>query len=52
MISSKIEIFVSEDSINFRKLGYLNLDSNEKTNFMARELKSVYLDTQCKYLKF
>jgi len=30
--------------IKYKKLGYLSLDSNERTGFQARELKSVYID--------
>lgn len=38
--------------IKYKKLGYLSLDSNEKSGFQARELKSVYIDTPCMYMKF
>ena len=32
--------------------GYLSLDSNERSKYQARELKSVYLDCTGRYLKF
>lgn len=37
--------------IRYKKLGYLSLDSNEKSSYQARELKSVYIDAPCLYLK-
>lgn len=59
-IASKIEIFtylpelwdpVSNNNIKFKKLGYLNLDKNETSNYKARELKSIFLEAPCSYLK-
>lgn len=60
-ISSKIELFTftperpsslpSIQDIPFKRLGYMSLDSNEKSGFQARELKSVYLDSACLFLK-
>ncbi|CDW88088.1 centrosomal protein of 104 kda [Stylonychia lemnae] len=37
--------------IKFTKLGYLSLDSNERSQFQARELKSVYVDSVTLLLK-
>uniref|UniRef100_A0A8C5Q8W8 Centrosomal protein 104 n=1 Tax=Leptobrachium leishanense TaxID=445787 RepID=A0A8C5Q8W8_9ANUR len=60
MISSKIEFYISESlpeyftpyqSERFRRLGYVSLSENEKTNYKARELKSVYVDAVGQYLK-
>ena len=39
-------------SQKFKKIGYLSLGSNEKSNFQARELKTVYTDHQCIQVKF
>ena len=59
-IASKIDLFVysqeggdAEPSpeIKYRKLGYLSLDSNERSGWQARELKSVYMDSPALYLK-
>ena len=36
---------------SFSRLGYLSLDSNEKSGFKARELKSVYLKARGQFLK-
>jgi centrosomal protein CEP104 len=36
----------------FKKIGYLGLDSNERSNFQARELKSVYIDFVVQKVKF
>ncbi|NWU05950.1 CE104 protein, partial [Cephalopterus ornatus] len=60
MISSKIEFYISESlpeyfspyqSERFQRLGYVPLSDNEKTEFKARELKSVYVDAVGQYLK-
>ena len=37
--------------MKFKKLGYMSLDSNERSAYQARELKYVYLDNKCDYLK-
>lgn len=63
-IATKIELFVyaptpgtpfppaSElGNLKFNRIGYLSLDSNERSKFTARELKSVYLDVPAYYLK-
>ncbi|CAM9966114.1 unnamed protein product [Heterosigma akashiwo] len=54
-IATKIELFVGEGNsyqdANFRRLGYLSLNSNERSNYQARELKSVYVDTQANFVK-
>jgi len=62
-IATKIELFVyvpsspqsiSPDQIpalTFKRIGYLSLDSNERTGFTARELKSVYIQEQAYLLK-
>ena len=39
------------NKIEFKKLGFLSLDSNERSNFQARELKSVYVDQVTLLLK-
>ena len=52
-IASKIEIYIlSPQSDKFKKIGYLSLDSNERSNFQARELKTVYTDYNCIQVKF
>ena len=35
---------MSLDDLEFTKVGYFTLSSNEKNNFHARELKTVFLD--------
>ena len=58
-ISSKIELFAALPSnksqslvdLEYKKLGYLALDPNEKSGYQSRELKTVYLDNVCMYLK-
>lgn len=55
-IASKIEIHVgsgkSFDSASYQKLGKLSLDPNEKSNYQARELKTVYVDAEGTFVKF
>ena len=52
-IATKIEIFIlPPQSEKFKKIGYLSLDSNERSNFQARELKTVYTDYLCVRVKF
>ena len=55
-ISSKIELFVGSGgrdyyTSGFQRLGYLSLDTNERSNYQARELKTVYIDVKGKYIK-
>ncbi|KAF4716847.1 hypothetical protein FOZ63_012109 [Perkinsus olseni] len=38
-------------SIPFRRLGYLSLDSNEKSQWLARELKSVFVDCEARFIQ-
>lgn len=51
-IATKIELFTASasnqgfnvDVAEWKRLGYLPLDNNERSQFQARELKSVYVD--------
>jgi len=52
-IPEKIEV----QSINSQgdkaiSLGSFNLQDNYSTQYKARELKTVYIDSECRYLKF
>lgn len=55
-IATKIEIFVGTGadyhSAHFSRLGYLSLDSNERSNYQARELKTVYVDQPGNFVRF
>ena len=52
-IASKIEIYIlPPQTEKFKKIGYLSLDSNERSSFQARELKTVYTDYLCTRVKF
>lgn len=60
LIPSKVEFYVSHclpeylapsQAERFRRLGYVSLCDNEKTGCRARELKSVYVDTEGQFLK-
>eukprot|EP00397_Hematodinium_sp_SG-2012_P011591 GEMP01011733.1.p1 GENE.GEMP01011733.1~~GEMP01011733.1.p1 ORF type:complete len:923 (+),score=151.66 GEMP01011733.1:427-3195(+) len=63
-IATKIELFTAVsnadgsggggatyETARFKRLGYLSLDSNERSNFQARELKSVYVDVSTQFVK-
>jgi len=59
-ISTKIELFSAlpnlrnpgtDTELKFKKLGYLSLDSNERSGYQSRELKTVYIDSAALYLK-
>lgn len=54
-IATQIELFVghgdSYQSADFRRLGYLSLNSNERSKYQARELKSVYVNAPGQYLR-
>jgi centrosomal protein CEP104 len=59
-IPSKIELFIylpdmtspiENNEFRYKKLGYIGLDTNERSNYQARELKSVFLDNPCLYMK-
>jgi len=41
-----------EPPIEFRRLGYVPLDSNERGNFKAREMKSIRTDIEGEFLRF
>ncbi|KAM3573336.1 hypothetical protein VYU27_004695 [Nannochloropsis oceanica] len=54
-IATKIELFIGDgstyESAAFARLGYLSLNSNQRSDFQARELKSVFLSCSGRYLK-
>ena len=54
-IATRVELFVGNGATyataQFARLGYFSLDSNERSKFTARELKSVYLKAQGTFLK-
>ena len=60
-ITKKVDVYaympdfnysLAYSNVKFQKIGFLTLDSNERSNFQARELKSIYLDCPCLYIKF
>lgn len=55
-ISSKVELYIGHGGSNYRsatftRLGYLSLDSNERSSYQARELKTVFIDHSGSYIK-
>ncbi len=59
-VASKVELYTAFPDLKsalpnlelkFKKLGYLSLDPNERSGFQSRELKTVYVDVPCLYLK-
>lgn len=55
-VSTKLEIFIGNGpdyhSAKFKRLGYLSLDSNERSGYRARELKTVYVESEGAYIRF
>lgn len=55
-IAKKIDIFIGTGRIfedcTWKRLGYLSLDSNERSNYQARELKTVFVDHVGRFMKF
>jgi centrosomal protein CEP104 len=54
-IATRIELFVGTGETyfdaTFTRLGYLSLDSNERSQYKARELKSVYIKAKGSFMK-
>ncbi|EKU20603.1 hypothetical protein NGA_0603000 [Nannochloropsis gaditana CCMP526] len=54
-IATKVELFVGDGGnyaeAAFARLGYLSLNSNQRSNFRARELKSVFVSCSGRFLK-
>ena len=54
-IGSKIEIYVGMGSdyhsASYQRLGHLSLDSNERSGYQARELKTVFLNQKAQYIR-
>jgi hypothetical protein len=64
-ISKKIEIFIGQmdqpaeqitgevrhNKCDFKRIGYLSLDSNQSSDYKARELKKVKLDVTCCFVR-
>lgn len=54
-IATRVELFCGDGddyrTARFRRLGFLSLDSNERSAYKARELKSVFIDTRGRFLK-
>lgn len=60
LIASKIEFYIGDcgehefnyETAKYTRLGYVELSPNERTDFKARELKSVHVDAEGTFLKF
>lgn len=56
-IASRIDILYYSDSKDnvesrFTKYGYVQLSSNEQTNYEGREQKTIMVDLHCTYMRF
>lgn len=56
-IATRIEVFLGDgedyQNASFKRLGYMMLDSNERSQFQARELKTVFVDNEVgRYVRF
>ena len=45
------QLLSTNGNLNFTRVGHFSLDDNVKTNYKARELKTVYVECTCQYLK-
>jgi centrosomal protein CEP104 len=54
-IATKVEVFIGQGNdyhtATYKRLGYLSLDSNERSSYQARELKTVYVDHQGRFIR-
>lgn len=54
-IATKIDIYVGQGSsyqtATYKRLGYIGLDSNERSNFQSRELKTAYIENSGRYVR-
>ncbi len=50
-IATKIELYLSEDNVTYKRLGFLCLKSNKESQYTARELKTVHIDAIAKFVK-
>ena len=50
-IDQNTESQILQSGAPFKKLGHFTLDDNMKTNYQARELKTVYVECTCQFLK-
>jgi centrosomal protein CEP104 len=55
-IAKKIDIFIGTgndfENAQWKRLGYLSLDCNERSSYQARELKTVFIDNIGRFMKF
>ncbi|ETW01476.1 hypothetical protein H310_06987 [Aphanomyces invadans] len=51
-IATKIELYLSMDNITYTRLGFLSLKSNKESQYTARELKTVHIDSTTRFVKF
>ena len=48
---SNDEIIKNYRSLNFTYIGFIKMDSNQRSNYRAREFRKVYIDTNAFYIK-
>jgi centrosomal protein CEP104 len=55
-IATKVEVFIGSgldySTAIFKRLGFLSIDSNERSSYQARELKTVFVDVVGNFVKF
>lgn len=52
VLTSGTHNVLNPSEMKFKKLGYFFLNTNEKSNYLSRELKTVYVDIPALYVKF
>lgn len=57
-IASEVEFYVGVapadrlSDVQYKRIGYIELSSNEKTNYQSRELKSVHIDVIASHIRY
>ncbi|RHY18501.1 hypothetical protein DYB25_006292 [Aphanomyces astaci] len=51
-IATKVELYLSLDNATYNRLGFLSLKSNKESQYTARELKTVHINSTARFVKF
>jgi hypothetical protein len=51
MSEAVVQYALNPGEIRFKKVGFFVFNSNEGTNYQTRELKTVYFESVCAYVK-
>jgi centrosomal protein CEP104 len=51
LLLTRFSLSIPPIQAHFERLGYLSLNSNQRSNYQARELKSVFINCTGRYLR-